>query len=64
MQLPFCSLAHAGPVRGVAIDGLNQLTISAGADRLLKIWKFKSLELLQTQTLEASPAATLLHRER
>ncbi|XP_041915856.1 WD repeat-containing protein 36 [Alosa sapidissima] len=55
--------AHAGPVRGVAIDGLNQLTISAGADHLLKIWKFKSHELLHTLSLESSPASTLLHRE-
>ncbi|KAI2664237.1 WD repeat-containing protein 36 [Labeo rohita] len=37
--------AHAGPVRGVSVDALNQLTVSVGADRLLKIWKFKSKEL-------------------
>ncbi|KAL2100364.1 hypothetical protein ACEWY4_004758 [Coilia grayii] len=55
--------AHAGPVRGVAIDGLNQLTISAGADRLLKVWKFRSHELLHTESLEVPPASTLLHRE-
>uniref|UniRef100_A0A674BG54 WD repeat domain 36 n=1 Tax=Salmo trutta TaxID=8032 RepID=A0A674BG54_SALTR len=33
--------AHKGPVRGVSVDGLNQLIISAGADKLVKIWKFK-----------------------
>ncbi|XP_066516110.1 WD repeat-containing protein 36 [Hoplias malabaricus] len=55
--------AHSGPVRGVAIDALNQLTISTGADKLLKIWKFKSKELLHTDSLPASPASTLLHRE-
>uniref|UniRef100_A0AAY4DNW5 Small-subunit processome Utp21 domain-containing protein n=1 Tax=Denticeps clupeoides TaxID=299321 RepID=A0AAY4DNW5_9TELE len=55
--------AHDGPVRGVALDGLNQLTLSAGGDRLLKIWKFKSFKLLHTVGLEASPASILYHRD-
>ncbi|XP_076844467.1 WD repeat-containing protein 36 [Brachyhypopomus gauderio] len=55
--------AHSGPVRGVAVDALNQLTVSAGADGLLKIWKFKSKKLLHTDTLPASPASILLHRD-
>ncbi|XP_037389080.1 WD repeat-containing protein 36 [Pygocentrus nattereri] len=55
--------AHSGPVRGVAVDALNELTVSTGADRLLKIWKFKSKELLHTVSLPASPASTLLHRD-
>lgn len=55
--------AHAGPVRGVVIDGLNQLVISAGADCLLKVWKLRSHELLDTHQLDASPAKTHLHRE-
>ncbi|KAG9353652.1 hypothetical protein JZ751_011774 [Albula glossodonta] len=38
--------AHDGPVRGVAVDSLNQMTVSAGADKLLKVWKFKSKELV------------------
>ncbi|MGH0172887.1 UNVERIFIED_CONTAM: hypothetical protein FKN15_013485 [Acipenser sinensis] len=56
--------AHEGPVRGVAVDGLNQLTISVGADRLIKFWKFKSKELVHTATLSSSPASMLLHRDR
>ncbi|XP_072570982.1 WD repeat-containing protein 36 isoform X2 [Paramormyrops kingsleyae] len=56
------SKAHEGPVRGVVVDGLNQLTVSAGADRLVKFWKFKSKELIHTVTLGASPSRTLLHR--
>ncbi|XP_063066369.1 WD repeat-containing protein 36 [Engraulis encrasicolus] len=55
--------AHDGAVRGVSVDGLNQMAISAGADRTLKVWKFRSHELLHTESLEAPPAATLLHRE-
>ncbi|XP_056602889.1 WD repeat-containing protein 36 [Triplophysa dalaica] len=55
--------AHAGPVRGVAVDGLNQLTVSIGADHLLKIWKFKSKELIHTHSLPTAPACSLLHRD-
>lgn len=56
--------AHSGPVRGVSVDALNQLMVSAGADRLLKVWKFKSKELLNTHRLQAAPASTHLHRDR
>ncbi|XP_030624689.1 WD repeat-containing protein 36 [Chanos chanos] len=55
--------AHAGPVRGVAVDGLNQVMVSVGADGLLKMWKFKSKELIHTDILAACPAAVLLHRD-
>ncbi|TSL28217.1 WD repeat-containing protein 36 [Bagarius yarrelli] len=55
--------AHTGQVRGVSVDALNQLMVSAGADALLKVWKFKSKELLHTHSLQASPASTLLHRD-
>nr|CAD7427750.1 unnamed protein product [Timema monikensis] len=34
-------LAHNGPVRGVATDGLNQVTITGGSDCLVKFWSFK-----------------------
>lgn len=56
--------AHSGPVRGVSVDGLNQLMVSAGADRMLKVWKFKSKELLHAHRLQTAPASTLLHRDR
>ncbi|XP_015192182.2 WD repeat-containing protein 36 [Lepisosteus oculatus] len=55
--------AHEGPVRGLAVDGLNQLTVSVGADKLIKIWKFKSKELVHTVALKSSPAAVFLHRD-
>ncbi|XP_072270052.1 WD repeat-containing protein 36 [Pyxicephalus adspersus] len=55
--------AHDGAVRGVAVDGLNQMTITAGSDQMIKFWKFKSRELIQTMNLSISPTAILLHRE-
>lgn len=32
---------HKGPVRGVTVDSLNQVVLSAGQDALLKFWPFK-----------------------
>lgn len=55
--------AHDGPIRGVAVDGLNQLTVTAAGDNLIKFWKFKSKELLHTTKLESAPSTTLLHRD-
>ncbi|XP_072372521.1 WD repeat-containing protein 36 [Scyliorhinus torazame] len=55
--------AHEGQIRGVAVDGLNQLTITAGGDKMIKFWKFKSKELMYTTTLDASPASISLHRD-
>ncbi|XP_053330329.1 WD repeat-containing protein 36 [Spea bombifrons] len=54
--------AHEGSVRGVVVDGLNQMTITAGSDKLIKFWKFKTKELIQTISL-SSPTSILLHRE-
>lgn len=34
--------AHSTPVRGVATDSLNRLTITAGSDAVVKFWEFKS----------------------
>ncbi|KAM4635056.1 WD repeat-containing protein 36 [Polymixia lowei] len=55
--------AHQGAVQGVAVDGLNQVTVSVGSDRLLKTWRFKSRKLVNVLELEASPARILLHRD-
>ncbi|XP_069748854.1 WD repeat-containing protein 36 [Narcine bancroftii] len=54
---------HDSQIRGVAVDGLNQLTITAGGDKLVKFWKFKSKQLICTTTLDASPITILLHRD-
>ncbi|KAG8456316.1 hypothetical protein GDO86_002197 [Hymenochirus boettgeri] len=55
--------AHDGPIRGVAVDGLNQITITTGSDKLVKFWKFKSKELIHTASLNVQPTTFLLHRE-
>ncbi|XP_007486659.1 WD repeat-containing protein 36 isoform X2 [Monodelphis domestica] len=55
--------AHEGAVRGVAVDGLNQLTITAGSEGLLKFWNFKTKMLIHTTILNSSPSIMLLHRE-
>lgn len=59
-----CLKAHTGSVRGVAVDGLNQLTVTAGSERLLKFWNFKSKALIHCLSLESSPNMLLLHRDR
>lgn len=33
---------HETPIRGVATDTLNQVTISGGSDAKIKFWKFKN----------------------
>ncbi|KAM8962305.1 WD repeat-containing protein 36 isoform 1-T1 [Pelodytes ibericus] len=55
--------AHDGSVRGVVVDALNQITVTAGSDKLVKFWKFKTKELIQMTSLSAPPTAVLLHRE-
>ncbi|NWU96924.1 WDR36 protein, partial [Upupa epops] len=55
--------AHEGAIRGVAVDGLNQLTISAGSEGLLKFWKFKTKELIYSMEFSSSPSGILLHRD-
>lgn len=54
---------HHGQIRGIAVDGLNQLTITAGGDKQVKFWKFKSKELVYAIILDSSPATILLHRD-
>ncbi|XP_068423061.1 WD repeat-containing protein 36 [Clinocottus analis] len=54
---------HDGAVRGVATDTLNQLTLTAGSDWLLKFWRFKSRKQEEQLKLHAAPACMLLHRD-
>ena len=60
----FMILAHKGAVRGVAVDALNQMTVTGGADCCVKFWKFKTKQLLETVTLETQVAFIRLHRDR
>ncbi|KAK2156514.1 hypothetical protein LSH36_211g01051 [Paralvinella palmiformis] len=55
--------AHKGSVRGIAIDGLNQTTVTGGADQYVRFWKFKSKQLLDAHELPSQVAQILLHRE-
>lgn len=55
--------AHVGAVRGVAMDTLNQLLLSAGSDWLLKFWRFKTKKLELELKLSAAPASMKLHRD-
>lgn len=56
--------AHPCAVRGVAFDGLNQMVMTAGADGVLKFWKFKSHMFLHEVKLPSNISCILLHRER
>ena len=51
-------------MRGIAIDGLNQTTVTGGADQYVRFWKFKSKQLLDAHELPSQVAQILLHRER
>ncbi|XP_053150733.1 WD repeat-containing protein 36 isoform X2 [Hemicordylus capensis] len=55
--------AHEGSIRGVAVDGLNQFTITVGSEGLIKFWKFKTMELVHSTNLSSSPSKILLHRD-
>ncbi|XP_054253451.1 WD repeat-containing protein 36 [Indicator indicator] len=55
--------AHKGAIRGVVVDGLNQLIITAGSEALIKFWKFKTKDLVYTAELSSSPSGILLHRD-
>ncbi|XP_073333569.1 WD repeat-containing protein 36 [Pagrus major] len=55
--------AHSGAVRGVATDTLNQLTLTAGSDWLLKFWRFKTRKQEEQLKLNAAPASMTLHRD-
>ena len=60
----FVVAAHAGHVQGVAVDGLNQVTITAGRDGEIKFWHFKRKHLLDSVKLDCCIDKILLHRER
>uniref|UniRef100_A0A3P8RJC7 WD repeat domain 36 n=1 Tax=Amphiprion percula TaxID=161767 RepID=A0A3P8RJC7_AMPPE len=55
--------AHSSVVRGVATDTLNQLTLTAGFDWLLKFWRFKTKKQEEQLKLSSAPASMMLHRD-
>ncbi|XP_069127390.1 WD repeat-containing protein 36-like [Argopecten irradians] len=55
--------AHDCCVRGVAIDGLNQMLITAGGTGDIKFWKFKDRKLLNCLQLKSQISQICLHKE-
>ncbi|KAK3592873.1 hypothetical protein CHS0354_004097 [Potamilus streckersoni] len=55
--------AHSCSVQGVAVDGLNQVTVTAGLNGEIKFWRFKRKDFLESLTLEKLISQILLHRE-
>ncbi|XP_061479842.1 WD repeat-containing protein 36 [Rhineura floridana] len=55
--------AHEGSIRGLAVDGLNQLTITTGSEGLIKFWNFKTTKFTHSINLSTSPSKMLLHRD-
>ncbi|XP_055956682.1 WD repeat-containing protein 36 [Patella vulgata] len=55
--------AHDCCIRGVVVDGLNQITITAGQDGTVKFWKFHKPELIESIQLASDISHVLLHRE-
>uniref|UniRef100_A0A8C5WWV6 WD repeat domain 36 n=1 Tax=Laticauda laticaudata TaxID=8630 RepID=A0A8C5WWV6_LATLA len=55
--------AHEGCIRGIAVDGLNQFTITTGSEGLIKFWKFKTTTFVYSIDLSTSPNKMLLHRD-
>lgn len=57
--------AHKGPVRGVAIDPLNQIVTTGGSDALIRFWDFKNSEKPPLTILDIKEAVAFFqtHRE-
>lgn len=55
--------AHDGAIRGLTINGLNQVSITGASDCQLKFWHFKNKQLLDSIDLNVPISQVLLHRE-
>lgn len=56
--------AHQGPVRGVMVESLNQIVITAGRDAFIKFWSFKpKIEPLAKMTLDEPVEWLRYHNE-
>ncbi|KAL1936765.1 hypothetical protein VTP01DRAFT_899 [Rhizomucor pusillus] len=54
---------HKKAITGLASDNANRRLISASVDRTIKIWDFKSAELLHTIQMEAPIAGIRYHQD-
>nr|CAB3267697.1 WD repeat-containing protein 36-like [Phallusia mammillata] len=57
------SKAHCCSVTGIAVDSLNQITVSVGTNKEVKFWKFKSKLLLDVAKIEHPPSFVRFHSE-
>lgn len=55
-------VAHAGPVRGIAVDERNSVVVTAGADGALLWWSLKKHKLLAQAQLGAPATMVATHR--
>lgn len=55
--------AHAGQITGLAVDALNKLIVSVGADQQLKVWDLDARKLLWTVDAGSGIAQLALHRD-
>ena len=54
--------AHCSTIVAIAVDALNQITITVGAEKKLKFWRFKRKTLLQVIELQTQPSFAALHK--
>lgn len=64
LHLSHVGTAHSGPVRGVAVDGLNQVAMTTSSDQKVKFWHFREKKLLQEVDVQCPVSQMKLHRER
>ncbi|XP_002119330.3 WD repeat-containing protein 36-like [Ciona intestinalis] len=55
--------AHSASVVGVAVDALNQITVTAGNEKSFKFWRFKENTILDKLELDCIPSQINLHRD-
>lgn len=55
--------AHTCAVMGVAVDGMNQVLVTAGLDGEIRFWGFKKHKKIDTLQTESYIAGIILHRE-
>jgi WD40 repeat protein len=58
------STAHDAAVLGVNIDGINEFTVTSGADSYVRFWKFKSRKLVNSIEMNAIISKSVIHRDR
>uniref|UniRef100_A0A1B6HHV9 Uncharacterized protein n=1 Tax=Homalodisca liturata TaxID=320908 RepID=A0A1B6HHV9_9HEMI len=55
---------HKGPVRGVAVDLVNQMVISGGQDGYVRFWFFKSVDKSAMKSLSVGEGVNFFHMHK